>query len=213
MRLGRGLGALVFNWVSRQILPDLMRCLGKNHGVLNTRSRQAAFHRAWMALVFTLWLSNPAALLMAQVRMEFPDGTEVRPGRLWRTRVVWDGPATRWAGLEFAVGSPAGLGPMSASRARSLPPGIEVTETDSQGMPRLALSASGTSISRGQVLLELAWRLAPELSDLSTASVGLEAVVLRRLDGLSEPLPTFQQPLRIGSSSDGSSVLTAKNPG
>jgi len=158
--------------------------------------------------VFTAWLCNPAALLMAQVRMEFPDGTEVRPGRLWRTQVVWDGPATRWAGLEFAVGSPAGLGPMSASRVRSLPPGIEVTETDSQGMPRLALSASGTSISRGQVLLELAWRLAPELSDLSTASVGLEAVVLRRLDGLSEPLPTFQQALRVGSSSDGSSILT-----
>lgn len=198
----------VFSRFSGRILPDFLHHLGEIHVMLMKESRRSALHGAWRALVFAAWLCNPAALLVAQVRMEFPDGTEVRPGRLWKAQVVWDGPATRWLSLEFAVGSPAGLGPVSASRARSLPPGIEVTETISQGTPRLALSASGTSISRGQVLVELAWRLAPELSDLSTASVGLEAILLRRLDGLSEPLSTSQHALRVGSASDGSSILT-----
>ena len=85
-----------------QILPDMLRHLGDYSVMLLIGSRRSAFHRAWRALVFTAWLCNPAALLMAQVRMEFPDGTEVRPGRLWKAQVVWDGPATRWAGLEFA---------------------------------------------------------------------------------------------------------------
>ena len=152
----------------------------------------------------------PSAL--AELRMEFPDGTEVRPGRDWKVRVVWEDSRATWKALRFTVEAPAALGDVEARRPDGLGSGIQLTQTQSPQGALVEVALNGLTVPSGQCLAELHWHLAPELAELAQASVALESISVVASDGNPTALPSSRQPLKVASPADGPAILQARLP-
>lgn len=148
--------------------------------------------------------------VLAELRMEFPDGTEVRPGRDWRVRVIWEGSSAAWKTLQFTVEAPAALGDVEARSPVELGSGFQLTQTPSLQGARVGVALNGLAMPSGQCLAELLWHLAPELADLTQASVALESISVMASDGNPAVLPSSRQPLRVVSTADVPSILQAR---
>lgn len=164
------------------------------------------------ALLLLLAICGLTPNALAELRMEFPDGTEVRPGRDWRVRVIWEGSTAAWRTLQFTVEAPAALGDVEARRPVGLPSGIQLTQTPSNQGARVGVVLNGLAVPRGQCLAELLWHLAPELADLSQASVALGSISRMSSEDDSTSLPSSRQILRVGSAEQGAAILQARLP-
>ncbi len=149
---------------------------------------------------------------LAELRMEFPDGTEVRPGRDWKVRVVCEDSRATWKALRFTVEAPAALGDVEARRPAGLGSGIHLTQTQSPQGALVEVALNGLTVPSGQCLAELHWHLAPELAELAQASVALESISVVASDGNPTALPSSRQPLKVASPADGPAILQARLP-
>lgn len=161
-------------------------------------------------LLLGAWGFTPNAV--AELRMEFPDGTEVRPGRDWKLRVVWEDSRATWKTLWFTVEAPAALGDVEARRPDGLGSGIQLTQTQSPQGALVEVALNGLTVPSGQCLAELHWHLAPELAELAKTSVALKSISVVASDGNPTALPSSRQPLKVASPADGPAILQARLP-
>jgi len=168
----------------------------------------------WVRGVLFLLMAATASLftVRAGLRMEFPGGTEVRPGRDWRDRVACNPSTTPWQTLEFTLAAPTSMGVVETQPPPVPRPGVAVAQTTTPQGPRLVFTSTGTPISGDQILVEFRWHLAPELADLVQASISLESISLVSPGGDSVALPSSRQALRVASPSDGPATLQALLP-